>query len=93
MRGRAIFMAVWTPQSENELESHHGGYVFRNQPLVGSMALDLIAVLFGGVVAILPIFAKDILQIGPAGLGFLRASPAVGAVLMARREEQPGEKR
>jgi MFS family permease len=45
------------------------------------MALDLFAVLFGGVVAILPIYASDILQVGPAGLGILNTAPAVGALL------------
>lgn len=56
-------------------------YVFHNQVLVGSMALDLFAVLFGGAVALLPIFASDILHVGPAGLGLLAAAPSVGALL------------
>src|SRR6188768_2284202 len=50
---------------------------------VGAITLDLFAVLFGGAVAILPIFAGDILHVGPRGLGALRAAPAVGAVLMS----------
>jgi MFS family permease len=50
---------------------------------VGAMTLDLLAVLFGGAVAILPIFAEEILRVGPQGLGALRAAPAVGAVLMS----------
>ncbi len=57
-------------------------YVFSRQPLVGSMALDLFAVLFGGVVAILPIFASDILKVGPAGLGLLNTAPSIGALLI-----------
>ncbi len=57
-------------------------YVLGRQPLVGSMALDLFAVLFGGVVAILPIFASDILKVGPAGLGLLNTAPSVGALLV-----------
>jgi len=57
-------------------------FVFKNQFLLGAMALDMFAVLFGGVVAILPFFA-DNLQLGAAGLGYLRAAPAVGAVLAA----------
>lgn len=57
-------------------------YVFSNQLLVGSMALDLLAVLFGGAMALLPIFATDLLQVGPAGFGLLNAAPAVGAFLM-----------
>jgi MFS family permease len=65
-------------------------YVFSRQPLVGSMALDLFAVLFGGVVAILPIFASDILKVGPAGLGLLNTAPSVGALLvMAAASRRP----
>ncbi len=50
---------------------------------LGAITLDLLAVLFGGAVAILPIFAESILRVGPQGLGALRAAPAVGAVLMS----------
>jgi MFS family permease len=57
-------------------------YVLKNQYLVGSMALDLFAVLFGGAMAMLPIFASDILKVGPAGLGFLRTAPTLGALLV-----------
>lgn len=57
------------------------GFVFQNKILLYSISLDLVAVLFGGVVAILPVFAEDILHVGPTGLGILRAAPAVGAVL------------
>lgn len=56
-------------------------YVFHHQVLVGSMALDLFAVLFGGAVALLPIFASDILMVGAAGLGLLVAAPSVGALV------------
>ena len=56
----------------------------RDQPtLLGAISLDLFAVLFGGATALLPMFAKDILQVGPWGLGLLRAAPAVGALLMS----------
>ncbi|MDA8793107.1 MFS transporter [Bacteriovoracaceae bacterium] len=56
----------------------------RNQPIIlGSMVLDMFAVLFGGAVALLPIFAKDILGVGAEGLGLLRSAPSVGAILMA----------
>jgi MFS family permease len=58
-------------------------FVFSNQLLVGALSLDLFAVLFGGAVALLPVFAKDILQTGAEGLGFLRAAPAIGAVFTA----------
>jgi MFS family permease len=55
----------------------------RNKPeILGTISLDLFAVLFGGVTALLPIYARDILQTGPAGLGILRAAPAVGALFM-----------
>lgn len=56
----------------------------RHHPIVlGAMTLDLFAVLLGGATALLPIYAKDILDCGPTGLGFLRAAPAVGALLMS----------
>jgi len=58
-------------------------FVFSNQILLAALSLDLFAVLFGGAVALLPIFAKDILLVGKTGLGILRAAPAVGAFLTA----------
>lgn len=57
-------------------------YVWRNKIVLGAISLDLFAVLLGGVTAVLPIYARDILQVGPEGLGQLRAAPAVGAVVM-----------
>lgn len=57
-------------------------YVFQTKIIFYSITLDLIAVLFGGVVAILPVFAQDILRVGAEGLGVLRAAPAIGALLM-----------
>ncbi len=59
------------------------GYVFHNKLVLGAISLDLFAVLLGGATALLPIYARDILHVGPAGLGHLRAAPAVGAVAMA----------
>jgi MFS family permease len=56
-------------------------YVFSNQIIVGSMALDLFAVFFGGLTGLLPIFATDILGVGPAGVGLLRAAASGGALL------------
>ena len=56
-------------------------FVFNTQIVLYAISLDLFSVLFGGVVAILPIFAEDILKVGAEGLGFLRAAPSVGAVL------------
>ncbi|MBY0496115.1 MAG: MFS transporter [Cyanobacteria bacterium] len=58
-------------------------FVRANPLFLSAITLDLFAVLFGGAVALLPIFAKDILQVGPAGLGYLRAAPGVGALSMA----------
>ncbi|MFS4468960.1 MFS transporter [Maribacter sp. 2210JD10-5] len=54
-------------------------FVFRSKAVFGALTLDMIAVLFGGAVALLPIFAQDILQVGSEGFGVLRAAPAVGA--------------
>jgi sugar phosphate permease len=58
-------------------------FVFKTPELLGAFTLDMFAVLFGGAVAMLPVFASDILKIGPQGLGLLRACPAIGATLMA----------
>jgi len=58
-------------------------FVTAKQVLMGAMSLDLFAVLFGGAPALLPIFASDILKVGPQGLGILRAAPAAGSILMA----------
>jgi MFS family permease len=58
-------------------------FLFSRPIFLGAMTLDLLAVLFGGAVAILPIFANDILHVGPRGLGALRGAPAIGAVLMS----------
>ena len=55
----------------------------RTSVLFGAISLDLFAVLFGGAVALLPIFAKDILDVGPTGLGFLRTAPAIGSFVAA----------
>ncbi|MFL6837352.1 MAG: MFS transporter, partial [Bradyrhizobium sp.] len=57
-------------------------YIRRHPILLGAISLDLFAVLLGGVTALLPIYARDILETGPLGLGILRAAPAVGALLM-----------
>lgn len=58
-------------------------FVWTQKVLLGAMTLDLFSVLFGGAVALLPIFAADILHVGPTGLGLLRAAPAAGSVFMA----------
>lgn len=56
-------------------------FVFKTKAVFGALTLDMIAVLFGGAVALLPIFAQDILQVGSEGFGILRAAPAVGAAI------------
>ena len=58
-------------------------YIFQRPILIGAISLDLFAVLLGGAIALAPIFARDILEIGPAGLGILRSAPAVGAAVVA----------
>src|ERR1700730_7523439 len=57
-------------------------FVRNNPAILGTISLDLFAVLLGGATALLPIYARDILEAGPLGLGILRAAPAVGALLM-----------
>ena len=56
-------------------------FVFKTKAILGALSLDMIAVLFGGAVALLPVFAQDILEVGPEGFGMLRAAPAVGAFM------------
>jgi MFS family permease len=58
-------------------------YIWSNKPILGAISLDLFAVLLGGAVALLPIFARDILHVGAEGFGMLRSAPAVGAATMA----------
>jgi MFS family permease len=58
-------------------------YIYRQKLVLGSISLDLFAVLLGGAVALLPVFAREILKTGPWGLGVLRSAPAVGAAGMA----------
>jgi MFS family permease len=76
------------PRVEDEpvgIEALVGGlrFVWRTKVLLGAITLDLFAVLLGGGVALLPIYARDILEVGPVGLGVLRAAPAVGAFAAA----------
>jgi len=68
-------------------------FVVQRQVLVGSMALDLFSVLFGGAVALLPIFASDILKVGPTGLGVLVSAPSIGAlaVMLYATRRPPGK--
>jgi MFS family permease len=74
-------VAVKDPATPDDLFA--GVRFVRNNPsILGTISLDLFAVLLGGATALLPIYARDILQTGPLGLGILRAAPAVGALLM-----------
>lgn len=59
------------------------GYIWSEKIVFGAISLDLFAVLLGGAVALMPVFARDILDLGPWGLGFLRAAPGIGAVIAA----------
>jgi MFS family permease len=72
------------PKGESIFKSISLGlkFVFGEQALYGAMALDLFAVLFGGAVALLPVFASDILHVGATGLGIMNAAPAVGALII-----------
>ena len=58
-------------------------YIWTNRVVFGAISLDLVAVLLGGATALLPVFARDILQVGPQGFGLLRSAPAVGAAVVA----------
>ena len=58
-------------------------YTYRNKIIFGAISLDLFAVLLGWATALLPVFASDILNVGPEGFGILRSGPAMGAFLMA----------
>lgn len=58
-------------------------YIWSNKLVLGAISLDLFAVLFGGAIALLPVYARDILAVGPAGLGLLRSGPAIGAIAVS----------
>ncbi|MBI3675487.1 MAG: MFS transporter, partial [Proteobacteria bacterium] len=89
----AVLMATLGGRRVDRSTVHHasrlervveGVRYVRDRPVIlGAISLDLFAVLLGGAVALLPVFARDILHVGPAGLGVLRSAPAVGAALMA----------
>lgn len=67
----------------NMLDSLSEGFrfIFKTKIVLWAISLDLVSVLFGGVIALLPIFAEDILKVGAEGLGFMRAAPSIGALL------------
>ena len=70
-------------ETERVLQSLGEGFRFiaKTKIVPWAISLDLVSVLFGGVIALLPIFAEDILKIGPEGLGYLRAAPSIGALI------------
>lgn len=70
-------------ETENVLHSLGDGFrfIWNSKIVLWSISLDLVSVLFGGVIALLPIFAEDILKVGPEGLGYLRAAPSIGALI------------
>jgi len=84
------------PREKMTLQSLAAGlhFVKDTKVILAALTLDLFAVLFGGATALLPIFAKDILHVGPEGLGWLRAAPSVGAliVMVALAHRRPMEK-
>ncbi len=71
------------PGSRWELMKEGLAYTWSNKIVFGAISLDLFAVLLGGATALLPVFARDILHVGPSGFGLLRAGPAIGATLVA----------
>ena len=89
----SFFMLLFVKVGKHEVAASSEGvvsrirsgisFVFQTPELLGAFTLDMFAVLFGGAVAMLPVFASDILFIGPEGLGLLRACPAIGATIMA----------
>jgi Na+/melibiose symporter-like transporter len=88
----AIFFSLLLPKKEKPIRVEKEtmlesltkgfGFVFSNQIVWGALTLDMFAVLFGGAVAMLPAFSKEILLSGPETLGFLRAAPAVGGIVV-----------
>lgn len=71
------------PGSRWQLMKEGLSYVWRQKIVFGAISLDLFAVLLGGATALLPVFARDVLHVGPEGFGILRAGPAIGATLVA----------
>ena len=69
---------------QKPLESVKEGlrFVFNSKEVLGALSLDLFAVLFGGAVAMVPVFARDILKVGPIGFGWLNAATDIGAIII-----------
>jgi MFS family permease len=81
---KAEFEGASPPREDKRTQILAGfKYIFANPVVLGAISLDLFAVLLGGAVALMPVFARDVLHLGPWGLGLLRAAPGIGAVAMA----------
>ncbi len=81
-----IFRLPFFPSSQSQRDLDLWGglrFVWQQKLILGALSLDLFAVLLGGAVALLPMFAKDILAVGPSGLGLMRSAPSVGALVTA----------
>jgi MFS family permease len=88
--GLLFFLPIHAPQTIATSHPHPMrdlltglGFVFENKIILATITLDLFAVLFGGAIALLPVYADDILHVGAVGLGWMRAAPSIGAVIMA----------
>lgn len=81
IRGREIARSTEAASLQSLLAGFR--FIWNTKAIMAAITLDLFSVLFGGATALLPIYARDILQVGPGGLGWLRAAPSIGAVLMA----------
>jgi MFS family permease len=85
----AAYVTLPAPRAQEKRVEQKGDFwvglrfIFRSPLLLPALTLDMFAVLFAGATALLPVFARDVLHVGPQGLGLLRAAPAVGAVTMA----------
>ena len=81
IEGRKVTLSTKSSTWESLTEGLH--FIRSTKVILAAITLDLFAVLFGGAVALLPIYATDILKVGPQGLGIMRAAPSIGAIIMA----------
>lgn len=81
IKGRTLALSPKTPTLESLAEGLK--FIRSTKVILAAITLDLFAVLFGGAVALLPVYATDILKVGPDGLGLMRAAPSIGALVMA----------
>ena len=81
IKGRALALSRKTATLESLAEGIR--FIRSTKVILAAITLDMFAVLFGGAVALLPVYATDILKVGPDGLGLMRAAPSIGAVIMA----------